>query len=255
MQEIFDNKNYRPDMIKIYPCTVIKNTELYTWMEQGKYKPYSDKKLVEILKKLKSDLPYYVRISRLIRDIPSHHVLAGNKMTNLRQVIQAEMKKEGTKCNCLRCREVGHISIETNKQINNQTNRIKLFIDEYEASDGLEYFLSYEDKNRNVVFAFCRLRIKQTDKQINNQTTYPAFIRELHTYGQSLSIKQINTSTNKQKVNIQHKGLGKKLIEEAEKICKKHKVDKLAVISGVGVRGYYRKFGYKLEDGYMIKKF
>ncbi len=239
MLEIFDNSDYRPDMIKIYPCTVIKNSELFSWFKKGKYKPYSDKKLIEIIKKFKTKIPRYVRISRLIRDIPGHHVQAGNKVTNLRQVIQAEMKKEETRCNCLRCREVGHVD---KSAIYNLKSKIKLFTDKYQANNGTEYFLSCEDANRNIVYAFCRLRLSPKKE-------YPAFIRELHTYGQLIGIGKQG------KKNSQHKGMGKKLLAEAEKICQKKKITKLAVISGIGVRGYYRKLGYKLENGYMVKKF
>ncbi len=242
MKEIFSNPAFRPDMIKIYPCAVIANTELANWIKTKRYRPYSNKKLIEIIKKIKTSLPYYVRVSRLIRDIPSHHVLAGNKMTNLRQVIQSEMKRDGLKCKCLRCREIGHFNIQTLKYKNTKSLKATLFIEKYEASGGMEYFLSYEDKERNVIYAFCRLRI------ILSVWIHHAYIRELHTYGQQLSIGQKNNK------DIQHRGLGKKLILEAEKICKKNKIDKLAVISGIGVRGYYRKLGYRLENGYMVKK-
>lgn len=241
MLKIFNDPNYRPDMIKIYPCTVIKNSELYDWLKAGKYKPYSDRKLIDILKQFKTQVPRYVRISRLIRDIPSHHIQAGNKMTNLRQVIQNEMKNGGLKCNCLRCREVGHSPIDASQLVP------KLFIDKYAASDGTEYFLSLEDKKRSAVFAFCRLRVSHFHGK-GDPMSYPAYIRELHTYGQLIEIGK------KDKKASQHTGLGKKMIAEAEKICRKAKIEKLAVISGVGVRGYYKKLGFKLENTYMVKK-
>lgn len=247
MLRVFDDPDYRPDMIKVYPCTVVKNSELYQWLKRGEYKTYSDRHLINMLKKFKARVPQYIRISRLIRDIPNHHIQAGNTMTNLRQVIQEEMKKEGLKCKCLRCREIGHANIKALKHKNIKT-KPKLFVDEYEASGGREYFLSFEDSGRNVVYAFCRLRINNsTNQQPNISTMYPAFIRELHTYGQQISIGK------KSKGASQHKGLGVQLVQMAEKICRKQKIHKLAVISGVGVRGYYKKFGYKLENTYMIK--
>ncbi|HSR89504.1 MAG TPA: tRNA uridine(34) 5-carboxymethylaminomethyl modification radical SAM/GNAT enzyme Elp3 [Candidatus Udaeobacter sp.] len=260
MLEIFDEPQYRPDMIKIYPCTVIKTSELYDWLKRGEYKTYSDRELINILKKFKAKVPRYVRISRLIRDIPGHHIQAGNTMTNLRQVIQDEMKKEGLKCNCLRCREVGHQHFEEGFN-----HKPKLFVDEYEASGGKEYFLSFEDKNRDIVYAFCRLRVLTKDKTKEkiiqykglpsegisaaalDKMGYPAFIRELHTYGQLINIGK------KSKGASQHIGMGRKLIAEAEKICRQNKAYQLAVISGVGVREYYKKFGYKLENTYMVK--
>jgi len=170
----------------------------------------------------------------LIRDIPSHHIKAGNMVTNLRQVIEAEMKSEGKKCRCLRCRETGH-----QPNIDWKKTKIKKFIDEYKSSDGQEYFMSFEDENREAVLAFCRFRIDPAG-------IYPAFIRELHTYGQSVEIAK------KQKGASQHKGFGKELVKTALDICKQNNVKKLAVISGVGVRDYYRKLGAKLDGNYMV---
>lgn len=263
MKGIFSDPAYRPDMIKIYPCTAVKNSPLYRWVKSGKYKPYSDKKLIELLISFKTSVPRYVRISRLIRDIPGHHIVAGNRVTNLRQVIQTEMARRGLKCNCLRCREIGHQNTPTLQHLNTSTLKPKMFIDKYEASGGVEYFLSFEDAGRNVVFAFCRLRLPSFNKRgtegessdsplapLLSRTEKIALLRELHTYGQSLTLQHKNTETRK---HTQHHGLGKKLIEEVEKICRKNKIPKLAVISGVGVRDYYRKLGYKLENGYMVK--
>lgn len=233
LAEIFSDPDYRPDMIKIYPCTVVKKSPLYKWIKSGKYKPYSDKQLLEVLIKFKTIVPRYARISRLIRDIPGHHIVAGNRVTNLRQVIQAEMIKRGLSCKCLRCREVGHANIKLSAP--------KLFIDKYFAAGGTEYFLSYEDAKRRVVYTFCRLRI-------DKHGLYPALVRELHTYGQMLKIGAKNALAS------QHKGMGVKLIKEAEKLAVKSGADKIAIISGVGVRGYYRKLGYKLINTYMIKE-
>ncbi len=271
MLEIFDDPDYRPDMIKIYPCTVIQNSELYQWLKRGGYKTYSNRKLIDVLKKFKTKVPRYVRISRLIRDIPSHHIHAGNKTTNLRQVIQKEMAEEGLSCECLRCREVGRVSHLFKDGTKVKSRKIKLFVDKYEASGGTEYFLSYEDAGRNCVYAFCRLRILSLRGEIprfardklrnppNNKEIaalptvarddkpYPAFLRELHTYGQLVGIGK------KTKGASQHIGMGVKLVKKAEELAKKAGVDKLAVISGVGVRGYYKKLGYKLENTYMVK--
>ncbi|MCX6782309.1 MAG: tRNA uridine(34) 5-carboxymethylaminomethyl modification radical SAM/GNAT enzyme Elp3 [Candidatus Magasanikbacteria bacterium] len=269
LTKIFSNPSYRPDMIKIYPCTVVKKSPLFKWVKSGKFKPYSDKKLVELLINFKTTVPRYVRISRLIRDIPGHHIIAGNRVTNLRQVIQAEMKRRNLRCNCLRCREVGHASplslrggVERRR---GNLGRPKLFVDKYQASGGTEYFLSYEDAKRQVAYAFCRLRICHCEEvegrrsnllsvqktagllRFARNDTRQAFIRELHTYGQMLKIGARNTRAS------QHKGMGVKLVKEAEKLAAKSKASKIAVISGVGVRDYYRKLGYKLNNTYMIK--
>lgn len=239
MQDIFKNPGFCPDMIKVYPCTVVKGSELFDWLNEGKYISYSVQELIDILKIFKSEVPRYVRISRLIRDIPGQLIEEGNKVTNLRQVIQKEMKQEGKRCNCLRCREVGHVDMT---QIKDLTPT--LFIDEYETIGGKEFFLSFEDRNRQVVFAFCRLRILDN----NASGPFKAYIRELHTYGQLVAIGKKDEGAS------QHKGLGVKLVKEAERLTKKGSLSKLAVISGIGVRGYYRKLGYKLNSTYMVKK-
>lgn len=245
MMAVFEDPGFRPDMIKVYPCSVIKNSELYDWYKEGKYKAYPTEDLLQMLKKFKPHVPRYCRISRLIRDIPGQYIEDGNKTTNLRQVIQEQMRKEGTKCVCLRCREIAHADIS---QIKDLTPR--LFVDEYETLGGTEYFLSFEDADRLVVFAFCRLRLvdKSDAKQDKKLIPFPAYIRELHTYGQLVKIGKQELDSS------QHKGLGKKLVKMAEKITKDHDIKKLAVISGVGVRDYYRHLGYKLENTYMVKK-
>lgn len=272
-KQLFSDPGFKPDMVKIYPCTVIKSAPLYDWYKTKKYKPYNEKKLFEALIEMKINTPRYCRISRLIRDIPNPDIEAGNAITNLREELKKEMNKRGLKCNCLRCREVGHSDIKTIKQKNTKEVRPKLFIDKYETVGGDEYFLSYEDKKRIAVFAFLRLRIPLLgkegsgvveDKSINplslplskGEKIYEllpeikdsAFIRELHTYGQLVNVGKNDAEAS------QHKGWGKKLVAEAEKIAKKNKLKKVAVISGVGVRGYYRKLGYKKVKTYMIKK-
>ena len=268
--EIFDNPAYRPDMIKIYPCSVVKGSELYDWFQAGKFHSYPVEELVRILKIFKSKVPDYVRISRLIRDIPGQLIETGNRITNLRQVIQAEMKAEGTFCRCLRCREVGHSPL-LHRGEGRVRSRVdlspKLFIEQYSASGGTEYFLSFEDKQRQVVFAFCRLRIcdrplsgsllcegerdatlASTEERAGRGLASAAFIRELHTYGQLIRIGKYD------KTSSQHQGLGKKLLKEAEKIAKKNHCAEINVISGVGVRDYYRSLGYRLRKTYMVKK-
>lgn len=245
MKNVFEDPGLRPDMIKVYPCSVIKNSELYDWFKEGKYKAYPTDDLLRILKEFKPHVPRYCRISRLIRDIPGQYIEDGNKITNLRQVIQEQMKKEGKKCVCLRCREISHVDITEIKDLTPH-----LFIDEYETQGGTEYFLSFEDKKRQVVFAFCRLRIvdQATYKKDRKLSPFPAYIRELHTYGQLVKIGM------QEKESSQHKGLGKKLIIMAEKITREKGIAKIAVISGVGVRDYYRHIGYRLENTYMVKR-
>ena len=236
-KEIFENQNYKPDWLKIYPCLVCKGTELYRLWKKGKYRPYSDKKLIDLLIKIKVIVPYWIRIARLFRDIPAPKIKAGSKISNLREVVQREMKKKGLKCHCIRCREI--------KERYSSKEKIYLFKEKYRASEGKEIFLSFENKNRTKLYAFLRLRIPANPfiKVLKNS----AIIRELHTYGQMVPLEK--------KVKApQHRGLGKKLITQAEEITKKLKLTKIAVISGIGVREYYRKLNYRLKETYMVKR-
>jgi elongator complex protein 3 len=235
---LFSNSNFQPDLLKIYPCSVLRTAPLYKSWQKGLYKPYSDKVLWNLLLKIKRKIPYYVRIQRLIRDIPAQDIVAGSKISNLRQLLSESPQK---KCRCIRCREI-------RGQYNSKT-KLKLFREDYKASKGKEIFLSYEDAKRKNIYALLRLRISSGLSNLAVLTN-AAIIRELHTYGSLVPLQQI--SKNK----AQHIGLGKKLLSEASIIVKKEYPNccKIAVISGVGVRDYYRKLGYRLQDDYMVKE-
>ncbi|MGI6347648.1 MAG: elongator complex protein 3 [Patescibacteria group bacterium] len=226
-KEIYNDARFQPDQIKFYPTVVVKDSLLYRWWKQGKYQPYTDKELENLIIEAKKITPIYTRIIRLIRDIPGVSIEAGNKITNLRQVI----KSKGVICRCIRCREVGEKNI-------NEKN-IKLNILEYEASEAQEYFLSFDSSDSKTLYGFCRLRLDFSSP------IAVAIIRELHVYGQLVPVGG--------KTKVQHRGLGKKLVAQAEKIAKKKGAQKIAIISGVGVRNYYRNLGYRLKDTYMIK--
>ncbi|MFH1366835.1 MAG: tRNA uridine(34) 5-carboxymethylaminomethyl modification radical SAM/GNAT enzyme Elp3 [Patescibacteria group bacterium] len=254
---IFSDERFQPDMLKIYPCVVLKTAPLYKIYKQGKYKPYSQKVLNKLLINVKKIIPPYVRINRLIRDIPGGSIIAGNKITNLRQLLQ----NQNVKCRCIRCREA-------RGKIINEKDLI-LIKREYKASEGTEYFLSFETRDRRTLYAFLRLRLPnicpaqaETPALLSEKTMRvsapalspeTALIRELHTYGQSLPIRRRAGAYTRPKA-VQHAGLGHKLMLEAEKIAAKKGYHKIAVISGIGVRDYYRKMGYRLENTYMIKK-
>jgi elongator complex protein 3 len=226
-KKMFSDEHFQPDQIKFYPTVVTKGSLLYKWWRDGKYKPYSDKQLRNLIIKCKAIVPKYLRIIRLIRDIPGESIEAGNKITNLRQIMQ----DQGLKCNCIRCRE------SRDKVV--PKNLVKEIIS-YDAGDGKEYFISLTDTKKETLYGFCRLRI---DK---DSSVAPAIIRELHVYGQLVPVGE--------KKKTQHAGLGKKLMQTAENIAKKHKAKEIAVISGVGVRDYYRHLGYKLKDTYLRKR-
>ena len=238
-KELFSNGDFQPDQLKIYPCAVLKTSPLYKLWKQGKYKPYSEKQLTDLLIRIKKKIPPYVRIIRIIRDIPSQSIIAGSKTSNLRQIIKDRV---GDICKCIRCREP--------RGLESKIQDIKFKRQNYDASNGREIFLSFEDVENDKLLAFLRLRIADNWTLLVLKNS--ALIRELHTYGKVAPLNPKSYTLNPK--FIQHKGLGKKLMEEAEKIAKKEfGFSKMAVISGIGVREYYRKLGYRLKDEYMIK--
>lgn len=240
---IFNDERFKPDWLKIYPCIVHRKSLLYKQFKRGNYQSYTNRELIGLLIKIKQRIPYWVRLARLFRDIPASQIEAGSKTSNLREVIEREMKKGGLRCRCIRCREI--------KEKYNPKEKVCLFREEYKASGGKEIFLSWENKERTKLFSFLRLRIPSFcfsgKKHFLRVLDSSAIIRELHTYGQQIPVSEKGFSP-------QHRGLGKKLIEEAEKITKKEfGLRKIAVISGIGARKYYRKLGYRLKDTYMAK--
>jgi len=246
-EELFKNPDFQPDLLKIYPCALLKEAPLYQWWKAGKYKPYTEKQLINLIKEIKKKIPHYVRIQRITRDIPSSIIVAGPaKISNLRQVVFEEMKKDynppttssrsqserapNWQCRCIRCREV--------KENYNPREKVFLFREDYEASDGKEIFLSFENRSRTKLYSLLRLRITSQNK---------AIIREIHTYGPLVPIAE-------KKLAPQHRGLGKESIREAEKIAKEELgLNKISVISAIGVRNYFSKLKYKLEETYMVK--
>lgn len=242
---LFSGKEYQPDMLKVYPCVVLKNSELYNMWEKGKFTPYTDLELIHLLCEAKKKVPKYVRILRVIRDIPAEYIMAGSKISNLRQFIQEDQKKNNWCCECIRCRQIRNEEVFLDEYV---LERI-----DYETLAGKEIFLSFEHKTENKCAAFCRLRLP--DKDVTTIFSGDlkvlrgaSLIRELHTYGQLTGIKKKGDQS-------QHRGFGVRLMNEAERIAKEAGYKKMAVISGVGVREYYKnKLGYSLEGTYMVKK-
>ncbi|MBI4250792.1 tRNA uridine(34) 5-carboxymethylaminomethyl modification radical SAM/GNAT enzyme Elp3 [Candidatus Uhrbacteria bacterium] len=243
-RKVFFTPEFQPDTVKLYPTVVTPNTELEEWWKQGRYQPYDTQTLIPLLAAIKAIVPPYVRLSRVIRDIPSDDISAGNKVTNLRETVLAYMNEHGMRCRCLRCREAGH-------QSNVRPQNITYIERSYAASDGIEYFLSYESEDESILYAFLRLRLpsKDTERIVHliPELQDAALIRELHTYGQLVPINKQDGDAS------QHKGLGKKLLAQAETMAAAQGWKKVAVISGIGVREYYRKTGYHLEGTYMVK--
>ncbi len=234
-KKMFSDERFKPDGLKIYPCQVIQGAKLVELYKKGKYKPYSKEEIQELIIKIMRIIPNYCRVMRVMREIPPDYLIAGTTRIDLRKDIEQELKKSKTKIDEIRFREVGFVTrdLGKGKKIN---NKLRLKITKYKASGGEEYFLEFINKD-NILFGLCRLRI--FDKN--------AIIRELHVYGQALSIGE------KAKQLGQHKGLGKLLLKKAEEITKKNKIKQLKIISGIGVREYFYKRGYKLDYPYVSK--
>lgn len=243
-KELFSNQNFKPDGLKIYPTVVVKGTKLEQLYKKGEYTPYTSEEVIKLLVKLKSILPKYVRIARIMRDIPKEYIVAGSPHSHLRDEIKKVMEKQKIKCNCIRCREVGYF-LRSGGKIHE--NSIKLNRIDYEACNGKEIFLSFDDTKNDILIALLRLRVpfKPFRKEIDEKT---ALIREIHTYGPQVPINKIEEE------KFQHKGYGSLLLKEAERIAKEEfDKKKMVIISGVGTRQYFYKFGYKLDGPYVSK--
>ncbi len=233
-REIFSNENYRPDMLKIYPTLVVEGTQLYEMWKDGDYEPYRDEEIMELLAEIKRFVPRWVRIQRVQRDIPAPLIVDGVKKGDIRLHAQRVLKERGGKCNCIRCREIGRIDTEELQD----DLRIVMKREQYNASGGTEVFLSHEVEEYDGVAAYARLRV-------SNEI---ARIRELKVLGEVVPIDEKAGS------RWQHKGLGRELVNECERIATEEwGLGNISVTSGVGARQYYRRIGYSLKVPYMEK--
>ncbi len=247
---LFSNPDYRPDMLKIYPCLVIKGTDLHEWWKDGKFFPYSTEELVSLLSTIKTKIPPYVRIQRIMRDIPAPLIEAGCKNSNLRQLIQQKLMEGNFSCNCIRCREYG--IIKKDFTLDDATfNDIKFYREDYDASKGREVFLSYENKKEKYLLGYLRLRKPSEHShrpELNDGKTM--IIREIKVVGELVP----KDSKPKYFTQIQHKGWGKLLMRNAEEIAvNEFDAKKVAVISGIGVRGWFYQQGYTPDGPYVSK--
>ena len=237
---LFEDPRFKPDMLKIYPSLVLEDTPLYEDYKNGKYKPYSDEEMLRVLTEIKKQVPSWVRIMRVQREISTSEIVSGPKMGNLRQIVQKNLREQNLSCRCIRCREAG-LSKKNNSPI------LSLKREDYDSSGGKEVFLSYVSEDDSL-YGFLRLRHPSEMAHRKEITQDICIVRELHVYGKSLKIGEKNLE------DIQHSGLGKKLMSEAEKIAKEEfDSKKLLVISAVGTREYYQKLGYSLSGPYMSK--
>ena len=237
LMELFENEDYQPDMLKIYPCMVMPGTKLFKDWKKKKFRPITTKQAAVLIANFKAIIPKYCRIMRVQRDIPTFMTSAGVDKTNLRQYVDKECSRKGIECNCIRCREIGRKPSKSRK--------IVYMMREYHASGGNEFFI--EALKGKSLLGYCRLRFpsKNLRKEIEEDS---ALIRELHVLGEVVALGE------KEKGKVQHKGIGKKLMGIAERMCKMYLKRKIVVISAIGTKNYYKKLGYKKEGVYMVKK-
>ncbi len=219
----------------------MENAELYEYWQRGEYHPYSTEELIDLIADIKPSIPEYCRVNRVVRDIPSTNVVEGNKRTSLRQDIHAEMRQRGTRCRCVRCREVRDENVDWG------TLEFDSF--SYEAGGAEEHFLSFNTSDDRLA-AFLRLSLPGPDSPATGLSDLQsaAIVREVHVYGQSLEVGAGQDGA------AQHIGLGTRLMQEAEEIAKRAGLPKIAVISALGTRAYYRKLDYYLGKSYMVKQ-
>ncbi len=241
---LFSDDRFRPDGLKLYPTMVVEGTELEKWYRDKRYQPYDDKTMIDLVAEIKAIVPRYVRISRVLRDIPGKFIVDGLR-DSLRDVVKQRMKQMGVECECIRCREHGHRARDGWEIGEPQMARM-----DYTASGGREIFLSFEDKNETL-FGLLRMRVQSKpvtglEQKIKGDL---ALVRELHIFGPEVSLGQRDPAA------AQHRGLGKALLREAERIARNEfQRQWMVILSGVGAKEYYRsEFGYTSQGDYMVR--
>ncbi|MCL4871191.1 MAG: tRNA uridine(34) 5-carboxymethylaminomethyl modification radical SAM/GNAT enzyme Elp3 [Anaerolineae bacterium] len=227
----------RPDELKLYPCMLLEQAELYAYWQRGEYRPYSEDELVELLVACKAQVPRYVRLNRVIRDFPTTNVVEGNKKANLRELAQQKLQERGLRCRCIRCREIRRDPVTLAE--------LKLVVTSYDTDATHEYFLSYETADERIA-GFLRLSFPHQDIALPlPELAGHAMIREVHVYGPSLPLGEESEG------EAQHIGLGSRLIAQAKTMAREAGYSHLAVISAIGTREYYARHGFTLHDLYM----
>jgi elongator complex protein 3 len=246
-KRVFTDPAFKPDMIKIYPCLVIAGTKTCDWYREGAYTPYTTEEAANLIAEVKKAFPRWVRVMRVQRDIPAALIVAGVNKSNLRQLVQRKLAECGDRCTCIRCREVGHRLAVDN--VSPDPDEVKILAVPYEASEGEEIFISAEDPENNVLIGYLRLRIPSGKAHRPEISAVPsAIVRELHVYGPLVPVgKHLARAW-------QHKGYGSILLSEAERVAREdYGLKKLLVISALGTKGYYRRFGYERDGVYVSK--
>src|SRR5881296_96235 len=244
---IFENSDFKPDMLKIYPCLVTPGTKLHEQWQAGEYKPYSTAQAARLIAEIKRFIPPWVRVMRIHREIPVDGIADGVKNGNLRQMVQEELGRQGIKCHCIRCREVGQHLMRNGS--NPSTDDVGIQRLTYEASGGIEIFLSFEDPAQSILVGYVRLRIPGDNShrpEIKDKNA--AIIRELHVFGQTVPVG------TRSELAFQHKGYGSKLVVEAERVAsEEYDRTKMVVISALGTKNYYSRFNYQHDGPYVSK--
>jgi len=245
--DIFANSDFRPDMIKIYPCLVLNGTKAYEWYCEGKYKPYTNEEAASLIVEIKKVVPFWVRIMRVQRDIPASLIVAGVNRSNLRQLVQQKLREHGIRCRCIRCREVGHRILITKVKVD--SDKVKILAKKYLASEGEEIFISAEDVENDVLIGYLRLRIpSEKAHRPEVKAKRCSIVRELHVYGPLVPVGKHFAKA------WQHKGFGGVLLGEAERLSREdYGLGKVLVISALGTKQYYKRFGYERNGVYMSK--
>ena len=246
-KRVFTDSAFKPDMIKIYPCLVIAGTKAHDWYREGVYKPYSTEEAANLIAEVKKSLPPWVRVMRVQRDIPARLIVAGVNKSNLRQLVQQKLAEHGQRCACIRCREVGHRMTVDN--VTPDLDKVKILATRYEASEGQEIFISAEDPENNVLIGYLRLRISSAKAHRPEIKVAPsAIVRELHVYGPLVPVGKHLAKA------WQHKGYGSILLSEAERVAQEdYDLKKLLVISALGTKQYYMRFGFERDGVYVSK--
>ena len=234
-------------MIKIYPCLVLKGTKAYDWWRRGEYRPYTTEEAAQLILEVKKGVPPWIRIMRVQRDIPAYLIEAGVNKSNLRQLVLRRLKKEGVRCRCIRCREVGHRWLKD--RVKADSNSIEIRSIKERASEGDEVFISAEDKVNDVLVGYLRLRVPSGEAhrpEIVPETT--VIVRELRVYGPLVPVGKHFAEA------WQHKGYGGVLLSEAERISlEDYDRKKIVVTSALGTKQYYKRFGYDYDGPYVSK--
>jgi len=231
----------RPDELKIYPCMLLPDTDLYEEWQRGRYRPYAEAELVDLLAACKTLVPRYCRLNRVVRDIPAQNIVAGSRTSNLRQVVQREMAQRGLRCQCIRCREVRGRSVADEE--------LHMEVIRYWTDATEERFISFATGDDHLA-GFLRLSLPKPDLDAGEQPEElrgAAVIREVHVYGPALGIGDESAG------EAQHRGLGTRLVEEAIRQARRAGYRRIAVIAAIGTRGYYRRLGFELGDLYMAR--